>query len=205
MRRAKRPKRNTGPWSSQRILNSSSPITTTDIHGFLVAAISNWTAEPDSYTEVEKRSIIDTLPPRYRKYELDVEGRLKCPLSVEFMLDDPYIKAAVNKFKRDVSEGYYEKSWQNQARKAMQERRDGKFDSYLQQHTEETFGDSGLNSQDETADDHVDAAADSSDGDWADGPDGPSGRGRGSKKGRNSPQPRPLQQRQKVPAGGEAS
>ncbi|OAP57848.1 hypothetical protein AYL99_08586 [Fonsecaea erecta] len=178
MHRPKRPKRNTGPWSSQRIFNSSSPIVGADVHGFLVTAVSGWTAAPDSYTETEKRSIIDSLPPRYRKYEVDDEGRLKCPLSVDFVLDDPYVRAAVHKFKRDVSEGFYEKSWQNQARKAMQERRDGKFDPYLQEQTEESFGDPGPDGQGETADEDIHPEVDSSDGDWA---ERPGGSARGSK------------------------
>ncbi|KIX99197.1 uncharacterized protein Z520_04773 [Fonsecaea multimorphosa CBS 102226] len=187
MRHGKRPTRNTGPWSSHRVLNASSPIITADIHSFLVTAVSSWTAEADSYTETEKRSIIDSLPPRYRTYELDAEGRLKCPLSVEFVLDDPYIKAAVHKFKRDVSEGCYEKTWQNQARKAMQERRDGKFDPYLQEQTEQTFGDpSSSDGQDETAaDKNIEPEVDSSDGDWA---ERNSGSARGSKKNKGVPQ-----------------
>lgn len=104
------------------------------------------------------------MPPQYRRYEVDGSGNLLCPISVEFVLDDPYVKAATFRFKKDVSEGFYEKGWQNQARKAMQERRDGKFDIYLQEHTEEIFGESAeYNSLDVT----TPAELDSSDGEWA--------------------------------------
>ncbi|KIW67996.1 hypothetical protein PV04_03972 [Phialophora macrospora] len=137
----KGPKRSSGPWTSARVLNSSSQIVRTDIHAFLVTAISGWNVSSETYTEAEKRSLIDSLPVAYRKYELDDEGRLKCPLPTEFVLDDPYIKAATQRFKNDVADGYYEKSWQNQARRAMHDRRDGKFDAFLQERAEETFGD----------------------------------------------------------------
>jgi hypothetical protein len=138
---AKGPKRSNGPWSSSRVLNSSSPIVRTDIHAFLVTAISGWNVASETYTEAEKRSLIDSLPLAYRKYELDDEGRLKCPLPTDFVLDDPYIKAATQRFKNDITDGYYEKTWQNQARRAMHDRRDGKFDAFLQEHVEATFGD----------------------------------------------------------------
>src|ERR1700754_2132777 len=134
---AKRPKRNTGPWSSLRILNSTSPIVSKDIHAFLVACISGWA---DHYTQDERRSIIDSLPPQYRKYEIDSDGGLVCPVSIDFVLEDSYIRAAIPKFAKDMGEGFYEKGWQNQAKNAMKERRDGKFDEYLRGHTEEVFG-----------------------------------------------------------------
>ncbi|EXJ80053.1 hypothetical protein A1O3_08339 [Capronia epimyces CBS 606.96] len=153
-------KRNTGPWSALRILNSTSPIITKDLHAFLVTCISGWN---DRFNEDEKSAIINALPAKYRKYKVDESGNLFCPISVDFVLDDPYVKAAICRFKKDISEGCYEKGWQNQARKAMQERRDGKFDTYLQGHTEEMFGA-------QVEDDSLDVTAteiDSSDGEWA--------------------------------------
>ncbi|KIW99434.1 uncharacterized protein Z518_11173 [Rhinocladiella mackenziei CBS 650.93] len=157
---AKRPKRNTGPWSSLRILNSTSPILSKDLHGFLVTCISGWN---DNYNEAEKRTIIDSLPPQYRKYELDGGGRLVCPISIDFLLEDAYVKAAIPKFKRDVSDGYYEKGWQNQARKALQERQDGKFDAYLQEHAEQVFAEQQAR-DDSSNPDQADVV--SSDGEW---------------------------------------
>ncbi|KAJ4502602.1 hypothetical protein HRR83_009018 [Exophiala dermatitidis] len=133
----KRTKRNTGPWSSLRILNSASPVLKKDIHGFLVTCISGW---HDRYNEAEKRAIIDSMPPPYRQYELDDSGALVCPISVDFVLNDPHVRAAISRFKQDVSEGFYEKGWQNQARKAVKERQAGKFDTYLHEHVEEKFG-----------------------------------------------------------------
>jgi len=154
---AKQPKRNTGPWSSLRILNSTSPIISKDIHAFLVACISGW---DENYTQDEKRSIIDSLPPQYRKYDVDSNGSLICPISIDFVLDDSYIRAAIAKFTKNMTEGFYEKIWQTRAKKAMQERRDGKFDEYLQGYTEEIFGTYEITA------DTVQAEADSSDGEW---------------------------------------
>ena len=154
---AKRPKRNTGPWSSLRILNSSSPIISKDVHAFLVACISGWA---ENYTQEEKRSIINSLPPQYRKYEIDDEGGLICPVPIDFVLDDSYIRAGISKFTKDMREGFYEKGWQTYAKRAMQERRDGKFDGYLREHTEEVFGDHDDNA------DTIQADADSTDGEW---------------------------------------
>lgn len=164
---ARQSKKNTGPWSTTRILNSSSPVVNTDLHAFLITAISGWSSDHESYTEAEKRSIIDSLPPAHQKYELDDEGLLRCPLSVDDMLDDPHIKAAIQKFKADVSDGYYEKGWQTRARKAMQDRREGKFETYLQEHVEETFGDCRLDEPDgSTEDTRDDTQENSSDGEW---------------------------------------
>lgn len=163
---AKRPTRITGPWSSLRILNSSSPIITKDLHAFLVTCISGWN---DSYSEAEKQAIIDSLPLAYRKSELDGHDRLICPVTIDFVLDDPYIKAAITKFKTDVSEGFYEKGWQNQAKSAMQERRDGKFDAHLKENMEATFGDEQVAGQDDSVainnDNSVQVEAES-DGEW---------------------------------------
>ncbi|ETI24080.1 hypothetical protein G647_03449 [Cladophialophora carrionii CBS 160.54] len=164
-RGSKRSSSSGGPWTSTRVLNSSSPIVGADIHAFLIAAVSRWNVASDSYTEAEKRLLIDSLPLAYRKYELDHEGRLKCPLPTEFVLDDPYLKAATQRFKNDIAEGYYEKTWQNQARRAMHDRRDGKFDAFLQEQAEETFGEPRLDG-DNVADGSGDADLESSDGEW---------------------------------------
>ena len=162
----KRLQRNTGPWSSQRILNASSPIVETDIHTFLATTISGWNADAETYTEAEKRSIIDSLPPAHRKYETDQKGQLKCPLSTDFVLNDLFIKAATQQFKNDVGDGYYEKSWQNQASKAMQERREGRFDAYLREHAEECFGDLGRPNGEVDVGDSIQEGADSCDEEW---------------------------------------
>lgn len=156
-KKTKRPARNTGNWSALRVLNSTSPIVTKDIHAFLGTCISGWAV---NYTEAEKRAIIDSLPPQHRKYETDGDGLLICPITVDFMLEDPYVKAATAKFKRALADGLYEKGWQNEAGKAMQERRQGKFDAYLQEKTENAFGELGSD------DNGVQDEAASSDGEW---------------------------------------
>lgn len=134
----KKQKKNTGPWSSSRILNASSPILGKDVQAFLITCMSGW---DDSYDETEKRSIIDSLPERYRIYEVDDDtGKLKCPITMEFVLEDPHFKAGISKFKSNVEDGFFESRWQKQATTAMQERRQGKFDQYLKEHVEEVFG-----------------------------------------------------------------
>jgi len=49
----------------------------------------------------------------------------------------------------------------------MQDRRDGKFDAYLDEHTEETFGESGFDGTEDITVDSKDADMDSSDGEWS--------------------------------------
>ncbi|KIV87092.1 hypothetical protein PV11_02662 [Exophiala sideris] len=144
-----------GPWSAARVLNGSSPIPKKDIHAFLVAAISGWST---NYTEAEKRTIIDSLPPRLRKYNEDIYGALMCPITADYVQNDPYIKAAVPTFKQAVADGFYEQGWQNKARKAMQERQDGRFDEYLEELVEAAFGEAEVAGEAEEGD--------SEDGEW---------------------------------------
>lgn len=124
--------------SAPQILNSNTPVIDQDIHRFITTALRPdlW----DGYSEVEKRSLISLFPAAYRKYEVDANAKLQCPVSVEFLQSDTYVKAGVARFKRDVKDGYWEAKWQDQARKAMQERKEGKFGEYLRGHAEECFG-----------------------------------------------------------------
>lgn len=55
------------------------------------------------------------------------------------MASDIYIKRAIARFKRDVSDGYYEKAWQDKAKRSHAERQQGKFDDYLRQCADEMF------------------------------------------------------------------
>ncbi len=136
-----------------------------DIHAFLVTSISGWNSGNETYTDAEKRSMINSLPPAYQKYEVDDAGQLRCPLTTDFVQDDPYIKAAMQKLKDDITDGHYEKSWQNQAKRAMQERQDGEFEIYLQEHAEENFGEPSLD-RDEAVEGLRIAGENSSDGEW---------------------------------------
>lgn len=137
-----------GSWATSKILTPSSAIISqsVDVHAFLVTCISGF----DSYTEDEKRNIIESLPPSYRQFNFDAEGKLLCPISTDFVMSDPFLKRSISKFKNDVEEGYYDPAWQTKARKAMEERREGKFDDYLKQYVEELFGD-GTASQQSTS------------------------------------------------------
>jgi len=162
----KPPQRGTASWEATTILNRNSPLVNKDIHPFLATCISGW---HDNYSEEQKRAIIDSLPPRYRQYNIDDAGRLTCPISTAFVLEDTYIKAATTKFKRALKDGQYRQGWQNQARQAMQERRAGRFDDYLQEVAEKGFGD-GMSGSDDQKDDQTDAQmeAPSSDEEWRD-------------------------------------
>jgi len=126
--------------------------------------MSGWS----NYSEDEKRSIIDSLPPNYREYEIDDKGSLICPLTLDFVLGDRYLQSAITKFKREVTDGFYEKRWQNQAKQAMQERREGKFDDYLKEHVEEMFGEEKDGDGDDVDKADEDELAFSSDGEWKD-------------------------------------
>ena len=134
-----------GSWATSKILTPFSAIIapSIDIQAFLITCISGF----DSYTEDEKRGIIDSLPPSYRHYNVDEEGKLPCPITTDFVMSDPFLKRGISKFKNDVEEGYHDPAWQTKARKAMQERREGKFDEYLKQHVEEMFGDGTASQQ----------------------------------------------------------
>ena len=156
---SKRPKRTKVPKlsiSAPRVLNADTPILNRDIHGFITTALSP--AFWSQYSEEEKRKLIDLFPAKYRHYDVDDNGSLKCPVSTDFIQTDSYVRAGVARFKRDVEAGCWEARWQVQARKAMEERKEGKFDEYLEDHAEECFGE-------ETAGDAVEDD-DHSESDW---------------------------------------
>lgn len=133
-----RPKRNAGPWSVIRILNPTSPILddSRDIHQFIITCLLGW---EENYDEDEKKSIIDSLPTRYRRYETDQNGKLVFPISLDFISQDQFIKATTLKFRNDINDGYYEKNWRDRSSKAMIERKEGKFDEYLKDYTNTLF------------------------------------------------------------------
>ncbi|KAJ9651332.1 hypothetical protein H2198_009366 [Neophaeococcomyces mojaviensis] len=176
-----------------RTFGSKSPIVDGDIQAFLMSCMSieQW----ESYTEEEKKAIIQTLPPSRQPRNSPFEGhndtslhmnetpRLEKPstskpiehderppaippLSPTFISSDTYLKRAVARFKRDVSEGYYEKTWQDKAKKAHKERQEGKFDAYLEQHIEEIF----VEDEDGNDEDHADELG--SDGEYNEGRNG---------------------------------
>ena len=69
------------------------------------------------------------------------------PLSPTFFCGDPYLKRAIARFKRELSDGYYTKVWQDKAKRAHDERMDGNFDEYLAEHAEGLFPDEGEGSE----------------------------------------------------------
>ena len=61
------------------------------------------------------------------------------PLQPAFCSDDQYLKRSIARFKRELSDGYYTKVWQDKAKRAHDERMEGIFDDYLDEHAEEIF------------------------------------------------------------------
>lgn len=121
--------------TTSRVFGPHSPIKEADIdlQAFLARCMTGW----DSYTETEKAGILASLPEnRQCPHKLDDP-----PLSAEFCTSDDYIKRAIARLKRDLGDGYYQKSWQDKAKKAHEERLAGKFDDYLKAHAEEMFCD----------------------------------------------------------------
>jgi hypothetical protein len=135
--------------SAPRVLNSNTPILSQDIHGFITTALSP--AYWSQYSEEEKRKLIDLFPAVYRAYDVDADGKLECPVSIDFLQSDTCVKAGVARFKRDIEAGCWETKWQEQARKATQERKEGKFDEYLRDHAEECFGEDSVEQAEEDA------------------------------------------------------
>ena len=144
MPHSKRSQRNRGPYSSNRVLDSSSPILSTDLRTFVTDCVLGWDT---LYTEQEKRNIIETLPNACRKKDFDQTGNLRCPLSPEFVHSDRHLKASVSRFVQDMGDGFYNKSWRRKAEKAREERFDGKFDRHILDDTEERFGDDAIISE----------------------------------------------------------
>jgi hypothetical protein len=141
---AARPKR--GPskpsptaYTSSAILKSTSIITrpTTNLQAFLLTCLNSWS----EYTEPQKHQIINSLPTAYQIRNTDSEGNLICPLSMDFIREDLYVREGIEKFKRDVSEGYFDPAWRQNAAIAMRERAEGKFDDYIREKVENEFGD----------------------------------------------------------------
>lgn len=71
--------------------------------------------------------------------EQDWASYMAPPLEPTFCLEDPYLKRSIARFKRELSDGYYTKVWQDKAKRAHEERMAGKFDEYLAEHAEEMF------------------------------------------------------------------
>ena len=60
---------------------------------------------------------------------------------MDFIREDPYVREGIEKFKRDLSEGYFDPTWRKNAAIAMRERAEGKFDDYVRDKVENEFGD----------------------------------------------------------------
>ncbi|KPI36722.1 uncharacterized protein AB675_10100 [Cyphellophora attinorum] len=117
---------------------TSSGVVNADIQAFLLTCVTGW----ESYSADEQRDIINTLPQGRRLFVTNPEtGKYTCPLEVDFIASDTYMKRAIARFKNDLKEGHYTQTWQRQSRQAMKDRAEGRFDEYLKRHLEDTFGD----------------------------------------------------------------
>lgn len=107
-----------------------------------------------NYSDEEKTGIIASLPrarqppkPIARSYgttdttddSKEISTIDEPPLDHAWLTKDEYVKRAVARFTRDIADGYYEKSWQDKAKKASQDRADGKFDDYWRDTVEQMF------------------------------------------------------------------
>lgn len=166
------PKPTVVAYTSSSILKSTSVLTkpTTDLHAFLLSCLTSWS----EYTEPQKQQIISSLPPAYQVRNIDADGNLECPLSMDFIREDPYLREGIEKFKRDVSEGYFDPTWRRNAMIAMREREEGKFDEYLHEKVEAEFGEVVLEEDDD--------ASSESDKEWGKS----KAKGSGRAKGKNS-------------------
>ena len=171
------PKPSPTAYTSSAILKSTSIITrpATNLQAFLLTCLTSW----PEYTEAQKHQIINSLPPAYQIRSTDPDGNLVCPLSVDFIRDDQYVREGIEKFKRDVSEGYFDPTWRKNAAIAMRERVEGKFDDYLREKVEAEFGD-------HPPEEDQEQESSESDKDWAKKKtkDARRGKGKGKEKGR---------------------
>jgi hypothetical protein len=132
--KGKRPKR--GLLTLANAFQPKSPILKEDIQLLFATTISNWS----SMTEEKKQSLINVFPPTYRIYNTDEAGKLKCPISKEFAASDRIIKRDGARFKGEIEAGFYVKKWQEEGKRAMKERAEGRFNDYIRQHAEDSFG-----------------------------------------------------------------
>lgn len=142
--------------TTSRTFGSKTPIIEADFQAFLARCMGQW----PGYSESEKAAIIASLP-----LSRQIQSIEEAPLSTEFCRNDKYLKNGIARFKRDLQDGYYEKSWQDRASKAHEARMEGKFDDFIREHNEEMFKHDEAdidNSMDELAEE-------SEDGEYVDG------------------------------------
>lgn len=135
---------------AKRAFGSKSIIVNADIQTFLATCMSNWS----NYSDEEKTSIVASLPPTRQppngmagsRSTTETIGTSKegntfdgPPIDSTWLSNDEYVKRAVARFCRDTATGFYEKSWQDKAKRASQERTDGKFDEYWSSVVEQMF------------------------------------------------------------------
>lgn len=176
------------PLTTSRAFGSKSPLTDLDLQAFLARCMSmdQW----HTYTDSEKKRIFESLPPSRKPASLSftdglpevenlhqtqsprtasppLEQQSTCsqilsepPVDSSTLVTDPFVKRAIARFKRDLGDGYYEKTWQDKARRAHDERMEGKFDDYVRQHAEDMFEDPANEGDDDDQDELAHASED---------------------------------------------
>lgn len=158
------------PLTVPRAFGSKSPLVDLDLQAFLARCVSadqwqNYTEEEktrilESLPQLRRntsRNSAGTLPKDESLQQIRESNRTTAspsptkqnnstnipsdpPLDSSDLVTDPFVKRAIARFKRDLGDGYYEKTWQDKAKRAHKERMDGRFDEYVLQLAEDKFG-----------------------------------------------------------------
>ncbi|OKL63487.1 hypothetical protein UA08_01413 [Talaromyces atroroseus] len=131
--------RKRGPWGEDYLMtNPKSAL----VHADLVRLFSNPKAW-EYLEEDEKRELISLLPshihPNPDPDPEDPDSKIP-PLPESFLRYDNNWRAALRNFQYDLESGRYKPDWQRQARRAVQERAEGKFDDYKEREFEQFWG-----------------------------------------------------------------
>ncbi|EED19297.1 conserved hypothetical protein [Talaromyces stipitatus ATCC 10500] len=131
--------RKRGPWGEDYLMtNPKSAL----VHADLVRLFSNPKAW-ECLEEDEKRELLSRLPahihPNPDPDPDDPESKIP-PLPESFLRYDNNWRAALRNFQSDLESGRYKPDWQKQAKQAVQERAQGKFDDYKEREFEQFWG-----------------------------------------------------------------
>ncbi|RAO65011.1 uncharacterized protein BHQ10_001023 [Talaromyces amestolkiae] len=131
--------RKRGPWGEDYLMTSTKSALA---HADLVRLFSNPKAW-ECLEEDEKRELLSLLPahihPNPDPDPNDPEAKIP-PLPETFLRYDNNWRAALRNFQSDLESGRYRPDWQRQAKQAVQERAQGKFDDYKEQEFEQFWG-----------------------------------------------------------------
>ncbi|QGA12613.1 hypothetical protein EYB26_000257 [Talaromyces marneffei] len=131
--------RKRGPWGEDYLMTSTKSAL---VHADLVRLFSNPKAW-ECLEEDEKRELISLLPahihPNPDPDPNNPEAKIP-PLPESFLRYDNNWRAALRNFQSDLEAGRYRPDWQRQAKQAVQERAQGKFDDFKEREFEQFWG-----------------------------------------------------------------